>query len=180
MRIEESVHYNARLPENTKEWEFLAPYGEGRYRTTDDQQFLFSTMIHQIHCVQMFANDVIQSSEKHIPHVRHCLNFLREMALCRPDLTLEPGDFTKRNFTEDRHGAVHQCRDWQGIHDVLTRNYLDWYMVKMEDPGRCKCDIILRVVQSLTRVTSVSVTEPAYASDIQMAAAKGHHKGAEY
>jgi hypothetical protein len=41
------------------------------------------------------------------------------MSLCASDLTLEPGDFTKRNFSDDPFGAIHECVDWTVAYDVV-------------------------------------------------------------
>lgn len=38
------------------------------------------------------------------------------------DMTLESGDFLHRDFTEDRQGATHICRDWEGVYDVVSSN----------------------------------------------------------
>ena len=62
----------------------------------------------------------------HIHHVRHCLGYLRTSILCRPDLTLEPGDFTQRDFDVDWVGETHSCRDHSVIYDFLDKNFDDW------------------------------------------------------
>ena len=62
----------------------------------------------------------------HIHHVRHCLGYLRTSILCRPDLTLEPGDFTQRDFDVDWVGETHTCRDHSVIYDFLDKDFDDW------------------------------------------------------
>ncbi|KAH9051170.1 hypothetical protein EDB83DRAFT_2206435, partial [Lactarius deliciosus] len=70
----------------------------------------------------------IRTSKRRLPHHQHCLNYLRQQALCHPDLTLEPGDFVRRKFGVDRVGQTHMCRDFDTAWDynATRRNWLDW------------------------------------------------------
>jgi hypothetical protein len=67
-----------------------------------------------------------------LSHLHHCLNYMRERALCQADLTLEPGDFTQRNFAQDRVGATHVCRDWNAVISKVDDNWNDWVSVWKE------------------------------------------------
>jgi len=60
-------------------------------------------------------------------HLQHCLNYLRQQALCHPDLTLEPGDFAKRVFEVVRLGETHVCRDFETAWDRNTLRWLEWH-----------------------------------------------------
>ncbi len=60
------------------------------------------------------------------PHVKHCLNYLRQGILCSPDLALEPGDFEMQDFEVERTLGVHECKDWAPIYDFVARNYEVW------------------------------------------------------
>lgn len=64
-------------------------------------------------------------------HHHHCFNYLRQSMLCSADITLEPGDFAERNFTEKRIGATHTCQDWEPIYDMVDDNWFQW--VKFRD-----------------------------------------------
>jgi hypothetical protein len=59
-------------------------------------------------------------------HARHCLGYLRVMTLCNPDLTLEPGDFKRRNFTQEPFGATHECTDHKVVYDEMTTRFTQW------------------------------------------------------
>lgn len=52
--------------------------------------------------------------------------------MCAGNLTLEPGDFTKRNYTQERTGQTHVCRDWTAAYDALADNWVDWFQYKHE------------------------------------------------
>lgn len=44
------------------------------------------------------------------PHMRHCIDLLRQSLMCSPDLTVEVKNETLGGVTG--FGTVHQCRDW--------------------------------------------------------------------
>ncbi|TDL29998.1 hypothetical protein BD410DRAFT_49513 [Rickenella mellea] len=48
------------------------------------------------------------------------------MALCSPDLTLEPFDPLDRDFDVDKIGATHVCRDWSAVYTEMSRNWDNW------------------------------------------------------
>jgi hypothetical protein len=48
------------------------------------------------------------------------------MTLCDSNLTLEPGDFTKRNFTADPFGPTHECTDFSTVYETMKEAYDVW------------------------------------------------------
>ena len=52
------------------------------------------------------------------PHIRHCIDLLRHVLMCQPDLTLEVKDEKLGGVTG--FGTEHQCVDWQGLVDWTT------------------------------------------------------------
>jgi hypothetical protein len=79
-----------------------------------------------MHCMRVLNFAFGHSSLSNIHHVRHCLGYLRVMALCNPDLTLERGDFTTKNFKEEPEGATHECTDFTTVYDTMQLRYDDW------------------------------------------------------
>jgi hypothetical protein len=125
MMIEDSAHYRFPGEGVAKEWEAANPGGTGTYHT-DTQLSLYVSMVHQYHCVQTFGEQLTKTKRHDWSHLQHCLNYLREMALCTPDMTLERGDFTKRNFTTEHGGALHVCRNLDPTYDLLAKNWAEW------------------------------------------------------
>ncbi|KZT23820.1 hypothetical protein NEOLEDRAFT_1135974 [Neolentinus lepideus HHB14362 ss-1] len=131
MTIEESVHYALTDPVSEDEWLYNSPYGAGAIRLGPDNRAFFVSAFHYMHCFRRIQYAF--SSRGASPyHLQHCLNMLRESALCEADLTLEPGDFMQRNFTEQPVGETRVCRDWQPVYDELTRNWVKWYQFMKE------------------------------------------------
>ena len=52
---------------------------------------------------------------------RHCLNYLRQMVLCRGDLQLESMQYTSHTNPIDLFG-VYERRDWGAVYDAIREN----------------------------------------------------------
>ncbi len=128
LQLEESVHYGKGLSVE-KEWLWNFPHDGGILRTYPDHHTFYLATYHALHCVKGLA--VYPGSHG---HAKHCLNMLRQSALCGADLTLERGDFAQQNFTTERTGAVKVCRDWEYLRDEATRNWLQWRRWQKENP----------------------------------------------
>ncbi|KAJ7914871.1 hypothetical protein B0H13DRAFT_2324871 [Mycena leptocephala] len=134
MVVEESIHYSLS-PEARPAWYAAFPDGVGSVRLGLHHRTFFVSMYHELHCLQQFRDtlmDPYPQPNSKLSHLHHCLEYLRERALCQADLTLEPGDFTKRNFAEDRVGATHVCRDWNAVISKVDDNWNDWVSVWKE------------------------------------------------
>ncbi|KAJ7222256.1 hypothetical protein GGX14DRAFT_491953, partial [Mycena pura] len=118
MVVEDTVRYRYPKGEASKEWEVANPHGAGIYHLEGK---------HQHHCIETFGQQLTRTRKaSDWGHLQHCLKYLREMAMCQPDLTLEPGDFTKRNFTVERWGAIHICRDLEPVYDSVGSSWREW------------------------------------------------------
>lgn len=125
MEVEESVHYSlVNDPEAHDEWIYGTPYGGGTYRVGTLNRTLIVILFHQLHCVRTMGELLAEGGTYH--HAQHCLRYLREEILCEANTTLEPGDFTLSNFTEERVGATHVCRDWTHVYKEVEQNWAVW------------------------------------------------------
>lgn len=133
MVVEESVRYSLTAPESTEEWFSDFADRTGSLRLGPENRNFFVSLYHEFHCLQQFHATLLSSkAPQNWGHIQHCLNYLREWSLCQADVTLEPGDFTTRNFTEDRVGSTHICRDWSPIMETVAKNWDDWVIVWRE------------------------------------------------
>ncbi|KAJ7574919.1 hypothetical protein C8J56DRAFT_802349, partial [Mycena floridula] len=138
MVVQDSDQYRYPNPGVKDEWYDGLPYGAGVVQTSGPT--LFISMVHQYHCIETFGQKMTRIDKaKDWSHMQHCLNYIREMALCNPDLTLEPGDFAGRNFSAERVSAVHVCRDLGPVYEKLERNWLEW--VDFRDSQNIEMDI---------------------------------------
>ena len=165
MVVEESVHYAPGAPGAKDEWRYERGAGfDGVGRIGAGNRTFAVSVFHQQHCLLNLYKQLTNRTNKHrFPHHKHCLNYLRWHALCHPDLTLEPGDFARRDFEVDRVGQTHTCRDFEAAWDYDTRNWLDWYHFLKETRLSSESrygHIIGRPLNRITVPCSASDTQP--------------------
>ncbi|KAG1728838.1 uncharacterized protein EDB91DRAFT_1228182 [Suillus paluster] len=105
------------------EWNSLDhfPRGHGFVRLGPNGRAFGVSMFHQIHCLQMIREALINGPDD---HSGHCLNFLRQAILCNSDTTLDPlfvdpdGTMTRT----DGLGVTHVCRDWTQVYAYIVEN----------------------------------------------------------
>ena len=120
-----TARYNVTTAEAAQEWIVALPSGDGSYRLhtpptpSEANRAVFVAMYHELHCIQTFAVALVENTREQWPHFRHCLNYIRQMAMCRPDLAVEAGRFVDEQFVGAAPGAVHVCQDWRIPHDFL-------------------------------------------------------------
>ncbi|KAF9562256.1 hypothetical protein CPC08DRAFT_382837 [Agrocybe pediades] len=128
--VQESVHYDILSPYAQDELLWTASAGDGHLRLGKDKRLFAVAMFHELHCLRTIRG-VIEHGWNSITkerqnHILHCFNYLRQYVLCAADVTLEPGDFTKRNFTTERVGATHTCVDWQPAYEMMAEKWAEW------------------------------------------------------
>jgi len=91
---------------------------------------------HQLHCLNEIREGVYameegdvkddRSTTKHthdhgsyLPHIRHCIDLLRQSLMCQPDLTVEVKDEELGGVTG--FGTEHQCVDWPQLLDWMKQ-----------------------------------------------------------
>lgn len=86
-------------------------------------------MFHQLRCLNVLHLELIRPSrfESHAPNeplVKHCLNYLRQMILCRSDLYLENvRDPIGPHAVDVTH--VGTCKDWRKVYDAAASQQHD-------------------------------------------------------
>ncbi|EJD46595.1 hypothetical protein AURDEDRAFT_63137, partial [Auricularia subglabra TFB-10046 SS5] len=123
MTVEESVLYPLGVA-GDQAWRSLLTTSGGYCRLGPQNRLFAVTMFHELHCLGIFNAGFGAGTE--LAHVLHCLSYLRHGVLCSADLTLEAGDFMSHNFTRDRVGATHQCRDWSQLYETFDSNWATW------------------------------------------------------
>jgi hypothetical protein len=59
----------------------------------------------------------------YLPHIRHCIDLLRQSLMCRPDLTIEIKNEELGGVTG--FGTEHECRDWEQL-QLWTSRWEDY------------------------------------------------------
>ena len=130
MTFHETSRFSLSSNDSTANWEtlFTNQFGTG-FQHLGPYHFRFiSGAYHALHCLYkaQLALDKPDHLEDPDHHFAHCLIYWRQLFLCNADLTLEDGDFMRRNLTTDRIGPTRRCRDWSTVAAWVNENSREW------------------------------------------------------
>ena len=107
--IEDSIYYR----KSDSEWDALAP-GNGTIHLGENDNPFSISMFHQMRCLNVLCCGIVNRPPKSPELTRHCLDYLRQIILCRSDL-----------FWESLLGKADQyrtCKDWNIIYAQVENN----------------------------------------------------------
>jgi hypothetical protein len=130
MVVEDTPHYQL---DDDSEWATLFPTSSGFVHLGPDYVPFRLSMFHQLHCLDMTRTSlllILQNKSIALPkHTKHCLDYLRQMALCAADVHLEPVAPYLLKLGVDPSG-IHRCWDWSAVYAELERNAKEWHKWK--------------------------------------------------
>ncbi|KAJ6583268.1 hypothetical protein B0H10DRAFT_1636999, partial [Mycena sp. CBHHK59/15] len=128
MTVEETRSYPIGGGHDSFEmWATTSSKGFGYVRLGNEHRAFAVAIFHQLHCVRLIHAGLTGRYDAATrSHMHHCLNYIRQMILCSPDLTLEPADVLSRHFEVDRIGATHICSDWSALYAEAGKNWDTW------------------------------------------------------
>ncbi|TVY13892.1 Oxidase ustYa [Lachnellula arida] len=137
--------YGAKPSNATSEaWDTLFPSQGGFFKhpTLAPQRSALS-VFHQLHCLNGIHNGYwflfeaatsgTKVSESEIPmkatppHIRHCIDLLRQSLMCQPDISIEPK--VRGMGGVSGFGVEHKCKDWKQLMNWVSK----WQYYKIED-----------------------------------------------
>lgn len=130
MRFEDSVRFVFDSGEiGTRIWESQIPENGILYLGKYKQPYSIG-MFHELRCLSHLRTEMIlakvlrQNNETYSPTrlSRHCLNYLRQMALCRADVDLEPISI----LPSGAHAYEYRCNDWTSVYDAVSKNQREY------------------------------------------------------
>lgn len=143
LTVEDSVQYPLLGYASDAAWFAMAGSAFGYVRLDDNfwdidkvplgKRMFVVTMFHEMHCLRLLNLAFDETKPVGMHHIKHCLGYLRQMALCDADLTLEPADWEERRRSgerEDSQGATHVCRDWEQVALTVEGNWAEWQKTK--------------------------------------------------
>lgn len=134
--FEETVHFGFHDTETSKrEWYQQLPLGSVAVRQGPHNRLFAVAMFHELHCYRLMHQVLVDRDKRALGHITHCVNYLRQLYLCRADITRESGDIVfARNFTQERQGPARVCKDWRAVYDHMTTSWLEWLDIQEETP----------------------------------------------
>jgi hypothetical protein len=126
MVTEETVQYPTIGRFSDPEWFSLTSTDFGYVRLGPDGRLFIVSMFHQFHCLRVLNLAFSKARIATPGHLQHCLNYLRQAALCSADLTLEPGNFEDKDYRVEKTGATYTCRDWSIAYSTMEEYSIQW------------------------------------------------------
>ncbi|KAH9979597.1 hypothetical protein BGW80DRAFT_1157917, partial [Lactifluus volemus] len=124
MYIEPTKHYQLSGHDADAEWAALAP-NDGIIHLGPHRQPYSISLFHQLRCLDIIRRDVVGSFPPERNKLsRHCLNYMRQMVLCRADLALDP--VLGREFEVEVHAETNQCVDWRRVYQEVEKNQQEY------------------------------------------------------
>lgn len=123
LNVENSGHYQLNGTKADLEWSSLVP-GDGIVYVGSDHQPFMPSVFHQLRCLDVLRQAyVLQVGEEGALGAasRHCLNYLRQMIMCRPNLRLEPVVDPFGPHAVDPWSPL-TCKDWRSLYNAFRQN----------------------------------------------------------
>ena len=140
----------APTPNNTvgRPWGTVAS-GDEYYvpKAITGKRMFVVTMFHELHCLRMINGGFETEGNMREGHLKHCLHYIRQMALCDADMTPEPAGWEEKWSVEDdtgldREGATHVCQNFQSIFDAVENKWVEWVHEGGEDNSMGHAEIV--------------------------------------
>lgn len=124
MNIEPTKHYQLSGLAADEEWAALAP-NNGILHLGPQRLPYSVSLFHQLRCLDIIRRDVAESLPPEDSQLsRHCLNYMRQMVLCRADLAVDP--VLGRGADARVRPDTNQCVDWRRVYKELEKNQQEY------------------------------------------------------
>jgi len=126
MILHDSKHYNLNDQDSASEFAQLLPSGGHVVHLGEELSTHTISMFHQLKCLDIIREAYNSPLNSSMVLPQHCLNYLRQRFLCRPNLQLESARFGggTKPLTSKPYDVV--CPDWTAIYDAAEENYNDY------------------------------------------------------
>jgi Mycotoxin biosynthesis protein UstYa len=124
MYIEPTKHYQLSGHNADAEWATLVPNDGIIYLGPHGQPYSIS-LFHQLRCLDIIRRDVVGSLPPERSKLsQHCLNYMRQMVLCRADLAVDP--VLGRESKVEVRAETNQCVDWRRVYQEVEKSQQEY------------------------------------------------------
>ncbi|PPR06248.1 hypothetical protein CVT24_000920 [Panaeolus cyanescens] len=122
MQFDNPKHFALETEDGAAEWAAISP-GHGVVHLGPHKQPYTVGMMHQLKCLDIIRQDMVRDHSTSEPSEmgRHCLNYMRQMIMCRGDLELESFQFASHKNPINWRG-VYECKDWEALFNAVKEN----------------------------------------------------------
>ncbi|EJD46592.1 hypothetical protein AURDEDRAFT_32543, partial [Auricularia subglabra TFB-10046 SS5] len=125
----DTVHYDLRNRAGEDEVSGLLPQGGGILHLGPHNAPFSISMFHQLRCLDIIGRELVTrmtaetTGQLGPPSVlsQHCMNYLRQMILCRADTTLESATTPYGPHVVTR-AVTHTCNNWEEVYAAAEEN----------------------------------------------------------
>lgn len=118
MFIGEGSHYDLFSDQGTQEYAKLLPSGGHTVHPAGSEKPYTVTLFHQLKCLNILRNEHNFPDSEPLTH--HCLTYLRQTILCRPNLRIES---VQTPVGSASRGYDTVCpRDWNQLYEAAKDN----------------------------------------------------------
>ncbi|KAH8078059.1 hypothetical protein BXZ70DRAFT_901988 [Cristinia sonorae] len=124
-----SSRYHMDTVDGAAEWGSLVP-GDGIIHLGENRTPYTISMAHQLRCMDILRQSVLEDrsrpeTAKPGDLARHCLNYLKQMMLCRGDTYLEAFQYDNNDVPIDLF-SMYECRDWSAVYEAMKENQREY------------------------------------------------------
>ena len=121
MPSDDTLHFDLTSPEGAAEWSAIVP-GSGLVYLGPQRAPFTISMLHQLKCLNVIRSILPHRNDSDVQGtlVQHCLNYLRQMIMCRADTHLESVQDPMTSKVDEF--SVYRCRDWCAVYDAVAAN----------------------------------------------------------
>jgi hypothetical protein len=124
MTVHNTINYQLNGTRADAQWAAMMPPGEGLVHLGPNKEPFMVSMFHQLRCLNIIrqAYEAGSHGNKEMDAIGfHCLNYIRQMVLCRGDRRMER--------VVDPYGAhavqvrdTQTCKDWRAVYSMVENN----------------------------------------------------------
>ncbi|KAF8157307.1 hypothetical protein K438DRAFT_1986638 [Mycena galopus ATCC 62051] len=121
MDVHNTNKYQLNGSDADAQWGALIPPSGGLVRMGPENEVFMVSMYHQLRCLDIIRRDYVEGSKGKnggSPVTHHCLNYLRQMILCRGDRRLECVVDPDGAHAVEVRGTL-TCRDWTRVYESV-------------------------------------------------------------
>ncbi|KAJ7124097.1 hypothetical protein C8R43DRAFT_899101 [Mycena crocata] len=119
MDVHNTENYQLNGSQADAQWEALMPARGGHIWVGPHNELFMVSMFHQLKCLDIIRKEYVEGIQGKIgteAQTLHCLNYIRQMVLCRGDRRLEcVVDPFGEHAVQVR--GVQTCRDWTQVYE---------------------------------------------------------------
>lgn len=153
MIVHDSTRFSLETDAGAKVYEDMLPNGHLVHVGENWEPHTVS-MFHQLRCLQIIGETYLSPGRNKSRELsEHCLNYLRQMFLCKPSLQLESIRTDARGESQTSRPYETVCNDWTAVYDAVEENqrkHESAVSLPFDMPGECVLIIERKAITSET------------------------------